>query len=165
VSAFVADALVISERPGLRLATIMARAGFDSAVTGLDFPSGPHCVARDGLTLVGAGPGVWLAVGEATEDDWPVTLERPLAGQCSVSDQSGAYVVFRISGPAARALLQRGVSIDLHPDVFRPGSAATSVIAHIGVIVWRTGDEPVFDVAVFRSYAAGFRHWIDAQTL
>lgn len=159
------EAPVIIERRGLGLATVMARKDFDAAAFGRDLPTGSHCVARGALTLVGAGPGVWLAVAEDPGETWPEALERRFEGQCSISDQSGGYVVLRLSGPGAHALLQRGVAIDLHPDVFDAGSAAVTVIAHIGVILWRSGAAPVFDVAVFRSYAASFRDWIDAQTL
>jgi sarcosine oxidase gamma subunit len=48
-----------------------------------------------------------------------------------------------------------------HADAFGPGSAATSVIAHIGVIVWQVDDAPTYDLAVFRSLHAGLRHWIE----
>jgi len=159
--------VTLTERLGLGLATVMARKGVDptaiGAVIGLDPPAGPGRASQGDLTLIGVGPGVWLALSEVPTSDWPEALERRLEGLCAVSDQSGAYVVFRFEGPRARALLQRGAAIDLHPDVFTPGSAATTVIAHIGVILWRIDATSAFDVAVFRSYASSFRHWIDAQ--
>ncbi len=89
-------------------------------------------------------------------------LPNKLAGIAAISDQSGGYVIYRIAGRDTRALIQRGVSIDLHPDVFQTGSAASTLIAHIGVILWQIDDAPTFEIAVFRSYAASFRHWLDA---
>ena len=88
-------------------------------------------------------------------------MQERLPGLAPVSDQSSSYVVTRLSGPDARRLLRRGLSIDLHPDAFVPGSAATSVIAHIGVIVWQVDDAPTYDLAVFRSLHASLRHWIE----
>ena len=85
-----------------------------------------------------------------------------LSGLASLSDQSSAYAVFRLSGLGARTLLQRGVSIDLDPAAFSPGSAATSVISHIGVIFWQLDNAPTYEVAVFRSLARSFRHWLDS---
>jgi sarcosine oxidase subunit gamma len=80
----------------------------------------------------------------------------------SVSDQSGGYVILRISGPAARTLLQRGAPVDLHPSAFGPGSVAATVIAHIGVIIRQLDATPAYEIALFRSYAASFGHWLDA---
>jgi sarcosine oxidase subunit gamma len=161
----VAEPLDIIERRGLALANIMAREGVEPAALGPDFPAGPRCVLAAEMTLIGVGPRAWLAVGESRDEDWPGALEQRLAGRCSVSDQSGAYVLLRIAGAGARTLLQRGVAIDLHRDAFVAGSAATTVIAHVGVILWRPAAEEAFDLAVFRSYAASFRRWIASQTL
>ena len=141
-----ADAVTIDERAGLFLASILARKAADHAA-----------IARicGGPVLLPTGPGTWLAIGDAALDALP---ER-LAGFAFVSDQSGAYVLYRIAGPDARRLLQRGLSIDLHPDAFPPGAVAVSAIAHIGVIVRALDDGGGFDVAVPRSLAGSFRHW------
>ncbi len=113
------------------------------------------------LSMIGTGPGSWLAMMEDAAGDWAETLQAQVAGLASVSDQSGGYLVHRFAGPGATAVLQRGVAIDLHPAAFPTGSVATTVIAHIGVILWRVDYDPSFDVAIFRSYADSFRRWID----
>jgi sarcosine oxidase subunit gamma len=164
----VADTLIITRREGLGLATIMARKGASAASIGAAIgttpPDGPACASGDGLSLIVTGPGTWLGLTEQPGPDWAPRLADNLTGLASVSDQSGAYAVLRLAGMGARTLLQRGAAIDLHPDVFRPGSAATTVIAHIGVILWQIDMAPSFEVALFRSYAASFRHWMDATT-
>jgi heterotetrameric sarcosine oxidase gamma subunit len=91
-------------------------------------------------------------------------LAARLAGIASVSDQSSGYAVLRIGGSASRDLLSRGAFIDFHPARFGPGSAAVAVIAHIGVILWQIDDAPTYEVALFRSYAASFWHWIEATS-
>jgi heterotetrameric sarcosine oxidase gamma subunit len=160
-----ANSLVITEQPGLGLAAVMSRKDVDpaaiGAALGLMPPEGPGRVGDGRLALIGTGPGTWLALTEAPEPDWSLQLAHKLTGLASVSDQSGGYMLFRISGNGARTLLQRGAFIDFHPDVFRPGSAATTVIAHIGVILWQRDDAPTFEVATFRSYAHSFRRWIE----
>lgn len=134
----------MTERTGLALATVMARKGAD------------HAAIRFAASceLIPAGPGTWLAEGEAD------VLGERLAGLACVSDQSGGYVVLRFTGPSARALLQKGVAIDLDPSVFGPGSAAVTVIAHIGVILRQVDTAPTYDLALFRSFAGSFRHWV-----
>ena len=134
-----ADPFTVTERTGLALATVMARKGADHTAI----------LAAAGCPMIPTGPGTWLALGQPH-------LPADLA---FVSDQSGGYVVLRFTGPAARALLQKGVAIDLDPSAFGPGSAAVTVIAHIGVILWRADEG--YDVAIFRSFAGSFRHWID----
>ena len=160
-----ASSLTLIERPPVGIAAIMGRKGINTeaigSVIGISPPTGPTW-AGDRLMLIGTGPGTWLALAEAAEPGWSSKLADRLAGLASVSDQSGAYVLFRLAGEDARRTLQRGAFIDLDPNVFRTGCVATTVIAHIGVILWRIDDAPTFEVATFRSYAFSFRKWLDA---
>lgn len=157
--------LSISAREGLGIASVMARKGVDAgaigAVLGATLPERPAAVFAGGRAIVGTGPGTWLVLEEGAGGDFAEGLAYALAGLAAVSDQSSGYLVQRLSGAGARTLLQRGAAIDFHPDAFRPGSAATTVIAHIGVILWQVDDAPTYEVATFRSFAASFRHWLD----
>jgi len=158
--------LKIEEQGGFGLAMVMARKGVDAGAIaralGMPAPELPRWQARDGLTLLGVGPGVWLAHAETAPADLAQTLQSALGPLASVSDQSSGYLIQRLSGPGARTLLQRGAAIDFHPSAFGPGSVATTVIAHIGAIVWQVDDAPSYHVAFFRSFAGSFRHWLDA---
>lgn len=160
-----ADPLTIAPRDRLGIAGVMARKGVDPAAIGAalhaDQPRGPRASFAGSRTIVGTGPGSWFVVAEEASADFAETLAETLTGLASVSDQSGGYVVQRLSGAGARALLQRGVAIDLHPASFATGSAASTMIAHIGVILWQVDDEPSYDIATFRSYAGSFRHWLE----
>jgi heterotetrameric sarcosine oxidase gamma subunit len=162
----VASSLTVTERPTMGIATIMGRKGIDPEAIGLVIgaspPKGPTRVEGERLALIGTGPHTWLALTETPEPGWSWKLADKLVGLASVSDQSGAYVLVRIAGKDARRVLQRGAFIDLHPSVFRTGSVATTVIAHIGVIFWQLDDAPTFEVATFGSYAFSFRKWLDA---
>lgn len=160
-----AERVIISERTVLGMATVMQRRQGDvaalAAAIGCPLPDGPRRTTAGEVLLLGTGPGTMLALSEDAGADWGAALQARLAGLASVSDQSSGYRVFRFAGPAAADLLQRGVAIDLHPDVFKMDSVAATVIAHIGVILWRVDAGSGFDVAVFRSFADSFRHWID----
>lgn len=155
--------VIVTPREGLGIASVMARKGANIAVVGerlgAVLPDRPQAVFAGGRTIVGTGPGTWLVFEEQAALDFVHNVAAQLAGPASVSDQSSGYVVQRISGPGARTLLRRGVALDV--DMFVPGSAATSVIAHIGVILWQVDDAPTYDIATFRSYAGSFRHWLD----
>jgi sarcosine oxidase subunit gamma len=160
----VAEAVDITALSGFGLATVMARKGVDRAalgkVLGVDLPDRPGWASNGDLKLIGTGPGMWLALAEDAASDHAARVQTMVGPLASVSDQSSSYVIHRLSGPGARTMLQRGAAIDFHPSAFAPGSAATTVIAHIGVILWQVDDTPTYDIACFRSYADSFRHWI-----
>ncbi|EWY40848.1 hypothetical protein N825_33500 [Skermanella stibiiresistens SB22] len=114
----------------------------------------------DGITLIGTGPGRWLAIAEGRDG---VDLEAALRRSGAVTDQSDAYVVIDLSGPDARRTLAKGVALDLHASVFPVGTSAVTVISHIGVTLWLADAAPTFRLAVPRSYAASFVHWLKSS--
>jgi len=130
-----------------QIATVIARGPI------LSLFEGPKRTARDGIDYLGIGPGKWLAFG-------PVASE--IAASASVIDQSGSYGVLEISGRDAVAMLEKGIGIDLHPREFAPEAAAVTTVAHMGVIVWR-GEGDAWRLAVFRSNAASFWHWLETS--
>jgi len=160
----VAEPLTIEPQTGFGLATVMARKACDDGTLaeclGMPPAKPGRCHGNAQLTLVSTGPKTWLAYAEQGESHFAEGLQTRLAGLASISDQSGGYVLFRVTGANARRLLQRGVPIDLHPDAFPPGSAATTVIAHIGVILWQSEAADGFTLATFRSYATSLQHWL-----
>jgi heterotetrameric sarcosine oxidase gamma subunit len=160
--------VTLAERGGIGLATLAARKGQGSALAeavqaacGVALPDGARRAAGPDADFIGTGPGQWLAVSErlpygSLADHLAVRLK----GLASVSDQSDGRAILRISGPRARDVLAKGLPIDLHPSVFAPGSAATSVIALMGVTLWQVDDAPTYDLAVFRSLAGSFWTWL-----
>lgn len=161
------DRLTVVERRGLSIASIEARRNVDhqqiSSALGVSLTAGRTSTGTDALTLVTTGPGTWLALAEDTNLRWAATLANKLAGLAAVSDQSSAYTVLQLSGPAARTLLARGAHVDFHAASFSPGSVASTVIAHVAVTIWQRDAQPTYEVALFRSYAATFRDWLIAQ--
>ena len=156
----------ITEQNGLAVAAVMARRGVSAsqvgAALGGDLPTRPGWTRVGPLTVTGVGPGAWLVAQPQPAAGWIDGLRASLDGLASVSDQSGAYRHFRIEGPAARTLLQRGAPIDLADPVFPVGSAAVTVIAHIDVVLRRLEGEDAFEAAVFRSMGESFGRWMDA---
>ena len=161
----------LSERTNVGLATVAVRKGkageLAAAVRkhyGSDLPSNSAFASVGGVIFIGTAPGQWLAVSDtlangALADD----LLAKLAGLASITDQSDGRAVVRVSGPAARDTLGKGLPIDLHPSVFRPGVAATSTISHMGAQVWQVDDAPTYDIAVFRGFAGSFWGWLTAS--
>jgi heterotetrameric sarcosine oxidase gamma subunit len=71
--------------------------------------------------------------------------------------------VLRVSGPRARDVLAKGLGVDLDPRVFGPGSAVTSIVSHMGVLVWRAGEAEEYDIAFFGSVTESFWRWLTAS--
>ena len=163
--------VAISERIGLALFVISAAAGKASevaakvlAVTGLELPMGPKRVSKDGFALIGTAPGQWLAVVEGKSAlGLLAKLAVGLKGLATIIDQSDGKVVLRVSGPRARDTLAKGCSLDLHPSVFKPGSAGTTPVALIDCVIWQVDETPSYDLAIPTSFAESFWSWLTAS--
>lgn len=163
--------IVISERVGLGLATVAARKGKTDALKqavaaayGVDLLGSSRIAQGSVVSFIGYGPGQWLAVSESLANEALARdLSEKLQGLASISDQSGGRTVLRISGPHARDVLAKGLPIDLDPRVFPLGSAATSVISHMGVQLWQLDDTRSYDIAIFRSLSESFWSWLTAS--
>jgi len=163
------NALTVTERAGLALALITARRGtrdacIDRLRTSYDLaaPTTTKIVRGRTLSLSWAGPESWLAIAS----DWPdlePDLKAVLGNAASVVDLSDARIILRIAGPKASALLAKGVSIDLHPGVLKPGDTAMTLLAHVAIQLWLVDDSPTFDVAVPRATVRDVIHWLTAS--
>lgn len=163
--------VIVTERTGLGLATVAARKGKEDALKSAvrdvykaELPDKPAVVQGAAVSFIGQGPGQWLAISEAlAKGALASDLASRLGGLASISDQSDARAVIRVSGPRARDVLAKGLPIDLDPRAFPLGSAATSVISLMGVQVWQVDDTRSYDIAVFCSLAASFWRWLTAS--
>jgi sarcosine oxidase subunit gamma len=164
----VTSALIISVRENLTLASFCAAKGKCDALVaavkdtyGVELPTTPARVEGRGIAFVWHGPEQWIAVAERGNGrDLERELKPVLAGLSSVVDLSDGRVVVRISGPRARDVLAKGIPIDLHPRAFRPGMVAISHASHMSVILWQLDDGPTYELALFRSFAESFAHWL-----
>jgi methylglutamate dehydrogenase subunit D len=160
--------VLLLERHGLSLATVMARMGKLDELGrvlerdfGIQLPEAGRRTGTEKLSFAWSAPGQWLACAEGVER---VAFERRLRDGlkllASVSNQSDGRTVIRISGDRSRDVLAKGVPLDLHPSVFTPGCTASTIVAHINVHFWQLDDRPSYEFAVFRSFSAAFWHFL-----
>ena len=71
-----------------------------------------------------------------------------------VVDLSANRTTFELSGPRARAVLEKGCSLDLHPRSFTPGTALNTEVGNIPVVLLKTGEDSfrLFPRASFADY-------------
>ena len=158
--------VTVHERADLSLVLITARRGMLAtcieslrASHGLDAPVTARIVHGRELSLAWAGPDTWLAVGSA-RPDLETELKAAVGQAASIVDTSDQRVVMRISGPMTRAVLAKGVTIDLHPRVFKSGDTAITPLAHIATQLWQVDDAPTFDLVAPRATARDLFHWL-----
>lgn len=170
-----ADAgVLVRGRPGLVVFGVAARRGMLgelrrrlSAHLRLSLPAGPTTASARNVTLVGVGPGFWLAVAEKGALGYR-TLRAVLGDAASITEQTDGYAVLRLRGPRIRDALAKGIGVDLDDKAFPPRSAAAVPVAHINCILWRLPSgrppAPVYEIAVPRSYAGSFAEWLGHST-
>jgi sarcosine oxidase subunit gamma len=163
-----APCVTITKRSDLAVFSLIARKGQSAALSkrlvehhGLALPDGPRRVGGAELSAIGIGPERWLLVSEIADSD---VLYRRMAadieGLAAMADLSDALPILRLSGPQARAVLAKGLPIDLHPRCFGLGDAASSAAALIPLHLWQLDDTPTYELAVPRSMARSFAAWL-----
>ena len=161
---------VHEHKPGM-LASIIARPGLTAALSaaterafGVQLPTSPRFVSAHpepggSASFIWSGPGHWLAESASAAISMDVLLTS-CAGLASVFEQTDSRVVLEASGPRVRDVLAKGLPIDLHPARFQVGHVALTSASHIGVQLWQTAADPVYRIAVARSFFASFWHWL-----
>ncbi|HSU45649.1 MAG TPA: sarcosine oxidase subunit gamma family protein [Arthrobacter sp.] len=165
-----AGTVELSELPFLTMVGLRATPGTEAArrlaaVTG-GLPAGSGTVAgsRD-TSVLWLGPSEYLVVApteahESLGGGLIPALREALgddAGQ--VVDLSANRTTFELTGPRARAVLEKGCSLDLHPRVFEAGTAFSTEIANIPAILWKTGEE-TFRIFPRASFAEFLGRWL-----
>lgn len=148
----VPDVVELQEVPFLTMIGLRVTPGDEaaqrigSAVAPLPTSCGETTSFADGAVLW-LGPQEYLVVASAgahTElgGNLENILRDALAGaQGQVVDLSASRTTFELSGPRALDVLQKGCALDLHPGQFPAGTAVSTEIGGIAVILWRTGAE------------------------
>ena len=95
-----------------------------------------------------------------TSDAEPLKrLAQALPASCTLTELSQSRVRVLLEGPMVRAMLAKGISIDLHPTVFRVGDFALTALHHTTVLLERCGADG-YELWWMRTYAATLWDWL-----
>jgi heterotetrameric sarcosine oxidase gamma subunit len=162
--------LLVTELIDFELASVQARAGQEATSAAAlarafaaELPDAPRIVAGHDMSFIWSGPGHWLALSRQTANGIESRLAGPLHGLASVCDQSDSRIMLEVRGSKVREVLAKGVSLDLHPRVFRTGDAALTSVSHVSLHFWQVHEAPVFQLLVVRSYFQSFWRWLAAS--
>lgn len=140
------------------------RRAFDLAL-----PTLAHRTATaPGLLALWQSPSSWLLLSNG-----PLPAQHRLTGWAgqrdafnalggALFDVSAARVGWTIGGPGAATLLNSACPLDLHPQVFAPGSCAQTVFGHVGALLYRHANLD-FSLFVARSFAREVGSQLGAQ--
>ncbi len=162
--------------PGNAEAMAALKAAFGFALPTAANTSAANINAEDADTIaLWLGPDEWWLVVPGPEAEAGPALAEKLRAALSghfaaVTEVGESRTCIRVSGPEARALLQKGCPLDFHPRAFAAGACAQSILAKAGVTLHLFADEsaaqagaegPVFDVYVQRSFAEYLWAWLE----
>lgn len=115
-----------------------------------------------GLELLWSGPDKYLA-GVPEDTDLEARLQAACGSTAAVIDQSDGRFALRLSGPAVRRTLAKGLTLDLHPRAFAVGETALTMLAHLNVQLTRVDPDSTFDLIAPRASAGNVWHWLEAS--
>ena len=130
---------------------------------GVPLPLQPNRVAvMRAVRALWLGPDEWLIT--APEDAVPDLLSwitrAGASHRAEVTDLSASRIVVEIAGSQARALLEKGCGLDLHPRVFSAGRCAQTLFAKLPVIIDQISTAPSYRLFVRRSAARWLVDWL-----
>ena len=100
--------------------------------------------------------------GELTAELAGILEENEARGQAV--DVSANRTTIEVAGPSARAVLEKGCRMDLHPRAFPVGHAVSTNYGVVQVLLWRTGEQTwrIMPRASFAEHTA--RWFMDGMT-
>ena len=132
------------------------------AALGFDLPLKANRVTASGdLSALWLGPDEWLVVGAPdSEADLTARLNAALKGRhASVVDVTANRTVLELSGPSARAVLEKACSLDLRPRAFNAGQCAQTNLARtVGILEMTQGG--AWRIYVRNSFAVYLADWL-----
>lgn len=151
---------------GISIATVQAAAALVIArpgqaglakrfrsVVGVPLPDVGRRTASGSRSAANIGPGRWMVYDEGELVPLATSIADGLEGLVSVTDQSDALAIVRLSGPAISAMMSKCVAIDLGSSAFGPGHSAVTTVALMRAYVAQLDALPTYEIAVPRSLA------------
>ena len=161
---FTVAGVALTENPGLALASVAARRGYEDICTRhleelLEGPApGPgQCRLHDPEAAFWTGPDQWI-VGAPfdTHEDLAAQLKSRFANSASITEQTDAWVCFDLRGTGMEAVMELACNINIR--AMQTGAAQRTAIHHLGCYVLRRDPAEWVRILGPRSSAASLFH-------
>ncbi|MEP3946747.1 sarcosine oxidase subunit gamma [Ascidiaceihabitans sp.] len=156
--------VTLSENPGLALASVMARVGFETEcakhladLLDGDAPGPGKCRLHDPEAAFWMGPDQWM-VGAPydTHETLAGELKTRFENTASVTEQSDAWVCFDLRGAKMEAVMELCCNLNIR--AMQTGDAQRTSIHHLGCFVLRRDPEDGVRILGPRSSAGSLHH-------
>ena len=114
------------------------------------------------MRLIWTAPDQILLAFPHENPDAEAHVKAAIGQNGYTTDQTGGWVILDISGPDTLAALERLCPVDLAENVFPEGTAARTVMEHMGAIILRLGADR-FLLLSASSSAASFLHAVETS--
>jgi len=127
---------------------------------GLDLPARLSFTASSQARLRWLSPDEFLFSCPLTAlADVSARLAQSATAGLACSDVSGGFALLELSGPAARTVLAKSTSLDVHPRVFPPSRTASTIFAKATATISHL-DTGKYELIVRRSFARYMAGWL-----
>lgn len=157
----------ITERRDLALVSVAVPQGGEAGLVKalksafkIDFPGATQSTTAGETRAIRTSPDQLMLVFPRATPDAEPHVQAGLKGAGYTTDQTGAWVVLEISGPATLAALERLCPLDTA--VMPQDAAARTVIEHMGAMIVRLGPER-FLLLSAGSSAQSFLHAVETS--
>jgi len=146
---------------GLRVAPGTSAAGRVESALGTALPVRCGQVAAgQGCAVLWFSPDEFLVLSSEQPDAETAILAGALGDDPgSVVDLSANRTAFELSGPSARAVLEKGCPLDLHPREFAVGTAYLTLLGSVPVVLWKVEGE-TYRILPRSSFADFLGRWL-----
>ncbi|MFJ7071696.1 sarcosine oxidase subunit gamma [Streptomyces sp. NPDC098781] len=166
-----ARGVTLTERAFTGMLNLRVAPGTETAARverALGVPLPPRCgrtATSSAHSVLWLGPDEWLVVSRTDETTVAPALRAALGvAPGSVVDVSANRTTLELGGPAARQVLEKGCPLDLHPRSFGPGTAVSTTVGPVAVLLWQIDDTPAYRLLPRSSFADYLARWlIDAM--
>ena len=120
-----------------------------------DLPIIPNTATKNDISFA-----LWLSPNSWLIGFYQDTLVNVFNSQTlNLNNVSSGRTILRFSGLDTRDMLAKGCPIDLHPEIFTPGSCAQSKVGSLNILL-NVVDRETIDLFVPRSFSVGFWEWV-----
>jgi heterotetrameric sarcosine oxidase gamma subunit len=155
-------ALTLGEVRNFTLTQVAGFGSFEAdvaAVAGTLPGANDQAIESNGRTIFRTGPQSFWFVGPENDD-----LAAKLTGKAIVTPLSSSRSRISIEGRAARDVLRKGIPIDLHESVFKPGKFAMTGLHHTPILLHCTAEQR-FELYAMRTFALNVWEWLEDAAL
>ena len=128
-----------------------------------ELPIGSHSVVPGERTIFRTCPQQFWIVGP--EDGLFGRLSEAIGPDFgTVTSLSHSRTRIFIEGDCAADILKKGVALDFHPQIFKPGQAALTGLHHTPVLIHRIREDR-FEIYAMRTFALSVWEWLTDAAL